>query len=124
MENNRKDPMRMINEFFEARPKRSLLGNIDEYFKQSFSTKGFLLSMEEKDDSFLVKAELPGTERENIKLTIEDGHLVITVKGEKDAKESLQIPPSALVKNLKANYRNGVLKVVIPKKPSTEVKID
>jgi HSP20 family protein len=128
MDSNRKDPMKMINDFFVSRPKHTLLGSIDDYFKHSFAPRGFPVVTEESDAAFIVKAELPGIEKENIKLEILGEELIITVKSDKNekknGKQSILIPPSAVKRNLKANYRNGVLKVTIPKKPSTKIEID
>ncbi|MGG4490884.1 Hsp20/alpha crystallin family protein [Metabacillus idriensis] len=128
MDSNGKDPMKLINDFFVSRPKNTLLGSIDDYFKQSFAPKGFQAMTEETNAAFVVKAELPGIEKEDIKLEILGEDLIITVKSakneNKNGKQSIPIPPSAVKRNLKANYRNGVLKITIPKKPSTKIEID
>ncbi|WP_191566379.1 Hsp20/alpha crystallin family protein [Metabacillus idriensis] len=128
MDSNKKDPMKMINDFFTSRPKNTLLGSIDDYFKQSFAPSGFPVWTDETDTGFIVKAELPGVEKENIHLEIMGEELIITVKSDKketrSGKQSIPIPPSFLKRNLKANYRNGVLKITIPRKPSTKIDID
>lgn len=128
MDANRKDPMKMINDFFTSRPKNTLLGSIDEYFKQSFVPSGFPVVTDETDTGFIVKAELPGVEKQNIHLEIMGEELIITVKAAKgesrSGKRSIPIPPSAIKSSLKANYRNGVLKITLPKKKSTKINID
>ncbi|USK34213.1 Hsp20 family protein [Bacillus sp. F19] len=110
MDSNRKDPMKMINDFFVSLPKHTLLGSIDDYFKHSFAPRGFPVVIDESDAAFIVKAELPGIEKENIKLEILGEELIITVKSDKNekknGKQSILIPPSAvkLLERCAENY--------------------
>jgi HSP20 family protein len=93
----------------------------------------------ETKDSYIVQAELPGVPKENIKIDIEDD--VLTLSGEKKSESeskdesgkvfrrerrygtferSFSLPDNAESKQIKANFENGVLKVTVPKKASTE----
>lgn len=86
----------------------------------------------ETDKEYLVKAELPGVERGDIKVTLEGG--VLTIEGErKHEKEekgekthrterfygsfcrSFTLPDNADANNIRAESKDGVLKVHIPK---------
>jgi len=86
----------------------------------------------ETDKEYLVKAELPGVKREDVKVTQEDG--VLTIEGErkyeKDEKgekthrverfygtfsRSFSLPDDADMTSIKAETKDGVLNVHIPK---------
>jgi HSP20 family protein len=86
----------------------------------------------EQNGNFVVKAELPGVKKEDIKLTLEDGDLVIQGerKSESEVREEdfyrversygsfyrrLPLPFEAKPEHLKANYSDGVLELRIPK---------
>ncbi|HEY7317172.1 MAG TPA: Hsp20/alpha crystallin family protein [Candidatus Binatia bacterium] len=100
---------------------------------------------EEKDD-IVVKAELPGMEKDNIEVNLSDNRL--TIKGEKKKEEevkkegyyrsersygsfvrSLELPSEVQTDKIKAAFKNGVLEIRLPKteeakKKETKVKID
>jgi HSP20 family protein len=86
----------------------------------------------ETDKEYLVKAELPGVKREDVKVTLEDG--VLTIEGERkfekeDKNEkshrierfygnfsrSFTLPDNADAANVRAESKDGVLNVHIPK---------
>jgi HSP20 family protein len=103
------------------------------------------VDISEDDSEWLVKADLPEVKREDVKVTIEDGVLVITgerkfEKEEKDKKyhrveraygtflRSFALPDGADTAKVNADFKDGVLKVHLPKgqqdKPKTvEVKV-
>jgi HSP20 family protein len=100
----------------------------------------------EDDKEYTVKAELPGLSKENIKVSVEGGVLAITgerkvEKEEKDKKyhriersygsftRSFALPDDASGDKVSAEFKDGVLKVHLPKEEkakskSVEVKID
>jgi HSP20 family protein len=86
----------------------------------------------ETEKEYVVKAELPGVKREDVKVTHVDG--VLTIEGErkyeKDEKDekthrierffgtfarSFSLPDNADAQNIRAETRDGVLNVHIPK---------
>lgn len=100
----------------------------------------------ETDDEYLVKAELPGVKREEVKITLQDGVITITgerkeEKSEKDEKRhrverfygtftrSFSLPENVDESGIRAESKDGVLCVHIPKskaeKPKTvQIPID
>jgi len=85
----------------------------------------------EKDGELIVRADLPGLEKENVKVTFEEGDLVL--RGErklgKEIKEEsyyraesnygefyrrLELPFTADPTLIAANFKNGVLEVKVP----------
>jgi HSP20 family protein len=86
---------------------------------------------EEKDD-IVVKAELPGMEKDDIEVSLTDHTL--TIKGEKKKEEevkeenfyrserrygsfvrTLELPAEVYTDKVKASFKNGVLEVRLPK---------
>jgi HSP20 family protein len=86
----------------------------------------------ESKDSYLIRAELPGMKREDIKVEIKDGTLVLSGerKSEKpaegveyrhlervDAKfwRSFSLPETVKQDGIEATYKDGVLEIRVPK---------
>jgi HSP20 family protein len=88
----------------------------------------------ERDDRFVVKAELPGTKKEDIDISVVGNRL--TVKGERKAESKLEkedyyysersygsfscsidIPADVDAKKIEASYDDGVLEINLPKTP-------
>ncbi len=93
----------------------------------------------ETESDIVLKAELPEVNQKDIKINIEDN--VLTLKGErkfeKETKEenyhrmersygsfsrSFTLPGSINKDNVKASYKNGVLKITMPKKEESKPK--
>jgi HSP20 family protein len=93
----------------------------------------------ENDTSVVLKAELPGMEAKDIDVKLENN--VLTLKGErrfeKETKEenyhrvereygkftrSFALPAAVEVEKVTAEYKDGVLKIVLPKKEETKAK--
>lgn len=76
-----------------------------------------------------VIVELPGVDRDDIRLNVEDGELDIEVdKPDRKFSKRLELPCAVDPDSAKANYKNGVLEIsltkVKPKKRGKAVKIE
>lgn len=111
---------------------------LDEMFRDPFFTGGetklMRTDIKEKKDKYLVDIDLPGYEKENIKIEIEDGYLTIhaTTDSHKEEKEegkfvrkerylgecsrSFYIGEDIKEEEIKASFKNGTLQLEIPKK--------
>jgi HSP20 family protein len=95
------------------------------------------VDVEEKSDSIVVKADLPGMEKNRIDVSVEEGGLMI--RGEKREEREIRrkdlvrsersygsflrripLPAAVSAEKASASYRNGVLEVTLPKKPGTK----
>ncbi len=93
----------------------------------------------EKDGHLVVKAELPGVDRDDISVTVEDGDLVL--QGERRAEDEVEedafyrmerftgtfyrrfaLPDGIDEGQITAEYKDGVLEVRIPKPSGDEEK--
>ena len=86
----------------------------------------------ESKDSYLIRAELPGMKREDIKVEVKDGALVLSGerKSEKPAEgveyrhvervaakfwRSFSLPETAKQDGIEATYKDGILEIRVPK---------
>ena len=93
----------------------------------------------ETEGEIVVKAELPGMERKDITLNLEKN--ILTLRGErrfeKETKDdnyhriersygtfsrAFSIPATVDEENIRADYKDGVLKIVLPKKEQSKPK--
>ena len=97
------------------------------------------VDVQEENDRFLVRADVPGVEAKDIDVSAEDGLLTIrgvratNERSESDGFEHLEcftgtflrrftLPDSAKTDSIKARYTNGVLEIEIPKQARVEAK--
>ena len=97
------------------------------------------VDISEDDKEFVIKAELPGLKREEVKVTVEDGVLSIsgerkTEKEEKNKKfhrversygsflRSFTLPDGADATKVNAEFADGVLNVRLAKTPKAQPK--
>ena len=131
----RYNPARQMNDF---RRSFDLLNTMLKSFDVDTSTQeeeyDFVpaVNTRETENAYHLEVDLPGVKKEDIKVDIEDDKLVIS--GEKKLKKELKeenyykvesfygnfkrsfaIPKEADVENIKAESKDGVLEVVIPK---------
>jgi len=98
----------------------------------------------ESDDEYVIAVELPGVDKEDIKININDGVEIRVEKKKEDKKKSgesysyeksyigfyrrIPLPENADGENMKAEYKNGILKLKIKKKDKVvkgrEVRVD
>lgn len=115
----------------------------DDMFNDSFLMSGnssrlMKTDIKEKDKEYVIEMDLPGYEKENIKINIADGYLTIHVVSSKNSSEkeegkfvrkerylgecsrSFYIGDDVNEDSIKASFKNGILKVEIPKKEAVE----
>ena len=108
----------------------------DPFFNRE-ENKIMRTDIKEKKDKYLIDIDLPGYEKENIKIEIEDGYLTIhaTTDSSKDEEEgnfvrkeryfgecsrSFYIGDDITEEDIKASFKNGILNIEIPKKDETK----
>ena len=97
------------------------------------------LDVHEDKDNFVVQAELPGMKREEIDVTLHDG--VLSISGERKAEKKYEeaevyrterffgkfqrtvtLPAPVAADKVKAQYKDGVLTVTLPKTEAAKPK--
>lgn len=137
--------MSTLTRYRPITPMRNVRREIDRIFGDFFPTFGEegegeifspmwtpRMDLSETEGEFLVKMDLPGIDKDQVSVNVEDS--MLTVKGErqeekKEEKEnylrmersygnfyrSIPLPETAKVNQVKAAFKNGVLTVHIPK---------
>jgi HSP20 family protein len=96
------------------------------------------LDVLEREDAYVVRAEMPGINKDNIEVTLADGVLTIAGESRQESEEkegerlirrerrygkytrTLRVGTQVDEKNVKAAYKDGILEVTLPK--AEEVK--
>lgn len=72
----------------------------------------------DEKDKYMLVADLPGVERNSIRLKISNGNLIVRSFGKRKYYEVFRLPGDASDKIIAYKYNNGVLTVEIEKKKS------
>ncbi|KAJ8555616.1 hypothetical protein K7X08_013112 [Anisodus acutangulus] len=88
--------------------------------------------VKEDDDALYIKMDMPGLDKENVKVSVEENTLIIKGESEKESEDEeyrrrystrLEIPQNLYkLDGIKAEMKNGVLKVAVPKVKEEERK--
>jgi len=98
-----------IREFGNVKPRRNGLPHVQEEREP-------LVDIVETDGEIQVVAELPGVEKEDIKLSCTEDALTIMVDTpQRKYFKEVSLPGKVTVKEAKSQYKNGVLEVTLPK---------
>jgi len=127
-ERMKKEMDRVWDSFFERGPRT---GETGEWFPS--------LDVAETKNDVVIKAEVPGMDPKDIDISLSNG--VLTIKGEKkqerEEKEgdyhltersfgaftrAIQLPTEVQSDKIEASYKNGVLKVTLPKSEEAKKK--
>ena len=95
------------------------------------------IDLVERDNAFEMTAEMPGLDEKNVEVNVANG--VLTVKGHKEEEKvekkedfhlrerrfgsfarSVRLPDAVDADKIEAGFKNGVLKVTLPKKPEAQ----
>ena len=99
------------------------------------------VDIKESDESYVIRADLPGVKAEDISIKMEKGLLTLIAerkleKGEEDEdkgyrrieraygsfQRSFWVPDNGNVEEVVASHKDGVLEITLPKKPEAQPK--
>ena len=122
---------RMFDEFFGTLPERLTTG-LENVWTPS-------VDISETDNDIIVTAELPGVKKDDIKISLQDN--VLTLRGEKKQEKeeknenfhrvertygmfqrSFTLPAPVDANKIKARFKDGVLKITLPKTEEAKMK--
>ena len=124
-------------------PRRNSFDLFDNFFgDDDFFTKKehhlMKTDIKEKKDKYVIEMDLPGYEKENINLELNNGYLEISAKVEKNEEDndeekfirrerffgecsrSFYVGDDIKEEDINAEFKNGILKVEVPKKETVE----
>lgn len=114
----------------------------DDFFDEGFLKKEKNLmktDIKESETKYTIEMDLPGFKKENISLSLKNGYLEISAKDERENKEeeekylhrerfygecsrNFYVGDKIKEEDIDAEFKNGILKVEIPKKEAIENK--
>ncbi len=134
-----------FNPFEEIREMQKEMDSLFERFHQKMMKEDMFskftfsfpstpaMDLVDKGDNYVLKADIPGAEKNKIDITVEDQVLKIEAETSKDKKEEskgylkqerfvssymrmVTLPEDANTEKFESEYTDGVLKITIPKK--------
>ena len=97
------------------------------------------IDLSESDKEFVVKAELPGVDKDNVKISLQEN--ILTLHGEKNQgieeknenyrinervngvfDRTIRLPNSVDAKKIKAKFKDGILSINLPKSAEAKLK--
>lgn len=140
----KKTPKEDVERLFEGFFDDPFIANMRRMFplwKRLKETNGFTptIDMYDEKDEMVVKADIPGVKKEDVHISLMDNTLIIRgeIKKEKEKKEedyyysersygnfsrTIILPVKVQSKKIKANFKNGVLEIHLPKSPEAKQK--
>ncbi len=105
---------------------------LDRLFEAPMTTWAPALDVHEDKDNFSIRVELPGMKREDIEVSLQDGALVISGERKEEKvhegtevhrqerfygrfSRALTLPSAVAGDKVKAQYKDGILTVTLPK---------
>lgn len=136
---------RVQDDFFPLRRASSLFDEIEEMFEDFGRGLGFsrfddirsasfipAVDVIEKDGQIEIAIEVPGTKKDELSITVQDGLLVVSGEKKQQYKEEkdgyyrseisygsfhreFSLPENTKLEDVVANYEDGTLKITLPK---------
>ena len=125
-------------------PRRKDFDILEDIFKDPIfnvdESKIMKTDIKEHENNYSIVVDLPGYNKEDIKVSVEDGYLTIhaTMNSENEEKEkgkfvrreryfgecsrSFYVGDDITTEDIKASYKNGALKLEVPKKEERDRK--
>jgi len=122
------DLQRAINSLFDDMP-----------YSRDYKAKYPAIDLVDKNDSYMIRAEMPGICKDKTKITVKGN--ILTIEGEnkcvalpEDAvtlrserivgsfSRSIELPADIQADNVKANFEDGILYIDLPKKEEEKPK--
>ena len=119
-------------------PRRNDFDLFDDMFSDPFFTgsesRVMKTDIKEKKDKYVIDMDLPGYEKEDIKIEIQDGYLTVHAKANKaetdkeegkyvrkeryvgECSRSFYVGENVKEEEIKAKFKNGTLTIEVPKK--------
>lgn len=119
-------------------PRRNNFDLFDDFFGDDFFTKRpsnlMKTDIREKKDKYIIEIDLPGYEKDNISISLDNDYLVITGKVVKEdnrdeeeryvhqerfygeCSRKFYVGEEITEEDISAEFKNGILKIEIPKK--------
>jgi HSP20 family protein len=126
------DPLRIMRDMMSMDPFAGLVAPLSEMFAPDIELK-------ETKDAYVIKADLPGVHDEDLEVSVTGNRLAVSGKREEEAREeddryfayersygtfsrSFVMPEGADLDKVKAELKEGVLNITVPKKTEMQAR--
>lgn len=135
--------LQSMNNYFHSKRMNGMLQQIDQFFAQPMFKNSFPIKVSEKENKFIITGQLPGIDKEQINVKINNNYITITIYNEdilteennlkniKVKKQSvikysriITLPFTINVKKVYASYKNGLLEIQVQKENGENITID
>lgn len=130
------DVDRLFDSFLEGRG----IPSLGRFGEKGLLSSGLLrpsVDISENKKGYTIRAEIPGVEKDSVKLTIEDDTLLISGEKLQEKEDTdggyhcversygsfqrvISLPADADQEKLEAKFRNGILTITLPRKPGVK----
>lgn len=139
-----RDMRNMFDDFWGGRARREALpgpGKAQLPVRRDEALVGSpTVDIVDKKDKLVLRSEMPGAEKDNIKISVEEDSIHISGKVEREEEEkredyyyseraysawdrTIPLPVKIKPDDVKATYKNGVLQVTLPKSEEAKAKV-
>lgn len=124
--------LQKIDEYLERSPFKGFLHEVDSFFNKHHT---FPINLYETDNEIIIEAELPGIEKEQIKIDIQETLIKVIIQSKDEIKHSthtqihhkerslihnereIKLPEPIKKNDTKAYFKNGILEIRAKKSP-------
>lgn len=129
------DFFQIVDQFFRSEPLKQFLNEFDTMLNQPFPQHHISVNTYETDKNYVVDMKIPPVKKEQIKLELIDHYLTISITNRKEIKEynensstfrnyssqdslsrTILLPYHVQKNDIKTTYKEGSIKVTVPKK--------
>lgn len=124
-------------------PRKNNYGLLDDIFTDSFfgrnDNKLMKTDIKETENNFLIMIDIPGYDKDNIKIEVDNGYLTVTAEESNETSDeeekfvrkeryfgqcsrSFYVGEHITHEDVKASFKNGTLNINIPKKDNNQQK--
>ena len=139
-----RDMRNMFDDFWGGRARREALpgpGKAQLPAKREEALVGTpIVDVVDKKDKLILRSEMPGAKKDNIKISVEEDRIHISGKVEREEEEkkedyyyseraysawerTIPLPVKIKTDDVRATYKNGVLQVTLPKCEEAKAKV-
>ncbi|WP_299094330.1 Hsp20/alpha crystallin family protein [uncultured Metabacillus sp.] len=140
--NNQLDFFQIVEQFFRSEPIKQFMNEFDTLLTDSFPFHHININTYETDEAYVVDLQIPPVKKEQVNLELFDQYLTITITNREEINEfnensstfrsytsqgsisrTILLPYPVKENEIKTSFKEGSLKVSIPKK-SKKILID
>lgn len=111
----------------------------DPFFSEKNTAKIMKTDIKDKGDNYIIDMDLPGYEKDNIEISMEEGYLTVSAKVSEDNNEeeenyirkeryfgecsrSFYVGEDVHEEDIKASFKNGKLTLTVPKEEKKKIE--